>query len=64
MQLPPNAQEFIRRAFYIERKAIRQIERETGHSRQAIRIAISNGSPPLKSAPPSPFRSAPIFGPF
>jgi transposase len=64
MQLPPEVQEFIRRAFHLEGKAIREIERETGHSRQAIRRAISNTSPALKCAPPSPFRSAPIFGPF
>src|SRR5258708_36136912 len=63
MQLPPDEQEVIRRAFHVEGKAIRQIERETGHSRQAIRRAISNRPPPLKSAPSSLFRSAPIFGP-
>jgi hypothetical protein len=61
MQLPPDEQEFIRRAFHVEGQAIRQIERETGHSRQAIRRAISNKPPSLKSAPSSPFRSAPIF---
>jgi hypothetical protein len=27
MQLPPDAQEFIRRAFHVEGKAIRQIDR-------------------------------------
>src|SRR2546421_11060506 len=64
MQLPPDEQEVIRRAFHVEGKAIRQIERETSHSRQAIRRAISNRPPPLKSAPSSPFRSSPIFGPF
>jgi len=41
MQLPPNEQEVIRRAFHVEGKAIRQIERETGHSRQAIRRVLS-----------------------
>ncbi len=64
MQLPPDEQEVIRRAFHVEGKAIRQIERETGHSRQAIRRAISNEPPSHKSAPSSPFRSAPVFGPF
>ncbi len=64
MQLSPEAQEFIRRAFHIEGKAIRQIERESGHSRQAIRRAISNVPPSHTSVPSSPFRSAPIFGPF
>lgn len=64
MQLPSDVQEFIRRAFHVEGKTIRQIERETGHSRQAIRRAISNAPPSLKSPPSSAFRSAPIFGPF
>ncbi len=64
MQLSPDEQESIRRAFHIEGKAIRQIERETGHSRQAIRRALSNQPPPLTSATSSAFRSAPIFGPF
>src|SRR5579885_1160368 len=64
MQLPPETQEFIRRAFYVEHKAIREIERETGHSRQAIRRVISNEAPLLQSAPSSLFRSSPIFGPF
>jgi hypothetical protein len=41
MQLPPEEQEFIRRAFHVEHKLIRQIEQETGHSCQAIRRAIS-----------------------
>jgi transposase len=62
MQLPPEEQEFIRRAFHVEHKPIRQIERETGHCRQAIRRAISY---PLSFPDASsPFRSAPIFGPY
>jgi len=64
MQLSPDEQELIRRAFHVEGKAIRQIERETGHSRQAIRRAISNKPPSRKPTPSPPFRSAPIFGPF
>ena len=72
MQLPPETQEFIRRAFHLEGKSIRQIERETGHCRQAIRRAISQGrlpcapipSPSLAPIPSSLFRSSPIFGPF
>src|SRR5260370_41215142 len=64
MQLSPYEQEFIRRAFHIEGKALRQIQRETGHSRQAIRRAIPNKSSSLKSVPSSPFRSSHIFGPF
>jgi len=64
MQLSPDEQEFIRRAFHIEGKAIRQIQCETGHSRHAIRRAISNKSSSLNSVPSSPFRSSPSFGPF
>lgn len=64
MQLPPNEQVFIRRAFHVEGKAIRQIQRETGHRRQAIRRAISNKPSPPPLVPSSSFRSAPIFGPF
>lgn len=45
MQLPPEEQEFIRRAFHIEHKPIQQIERETGHYRQSIRRAISSSFP-------------------
>lgn len=62
MQLPPEEQEYIRRAFHVEHQPIRQIERETGHCRQAIRRAIS--SPLSLPEASSPFRSAPIFGPF
>jgi hypothetical protein len=64
MQLPLDTQEFIRRAFHLEGKTIRQIERETGHCRQAIRRVISQGQPALSPTPPASFRSAPIFGPF
>lgn len=66
MQLPPDEQEFLRRAFHIEGKPIRQIQRETGHSRQAIRNAISNHSVPSPRKPSSTASShlAPIFGPF
>ena len=64
MQLPLDTQEFIRRAFHLEGKTIRQIERETGHCRQAIRRVISQDQPALPPALSSSFRSAPIFGPF
>lgn len=64
MQLSPDEQELIRRAFHVEGKAIRQIQRETGNTRQAIRRALSNKPSSLLSAPSSPFRSSPIFGPF
>lgn len=40
MQLPHDEQEFIHCALYVEGKAIHQIEREAGHSRQAIRRVI------------------------
>ena len=68
MQLPPDEQEFLCRAFHIEGKPIRQIQRETGHSRQAIRNAIANHPvpTPLKHVSPASSRPhpAPIFGPF
>ena len=64
MQLSPDEQELIRRAFHVEGKAIRQIQRETGHIRQATRRAFSNKLSSLKPAPSSPFRSSHIFGPF
>ncbi len=62
MQLPPEEQEFIRRAFHLEHKPIRQIERETGHCRQAIRRALAY--PASLPDASSPFRSAPIYGPY
>lgn len=62
MQLLPEEQEFIRRAFRVEHKPIRQIERETGHCRQAIRKAISSPLPFPGTS--SPFRSVSIFGSF
>jgi|ERR1019366_328292 transposase len=64
LQISPETQEFIRRAFHLEGKAIRQIERETGHCRQAIRRIISQGQPSRSPVSSSSFRSSPIFGPF
>jgi len=64
MFLPIDECEHIRREYHVYHKSIRQIARETGHCRDAIRNALSDGpSPP---PPPSPFqsRSSPIFGPF
>jgi transposase len=49
--------EQIRRAFYIEGKSIRQIQRETGYHRQTIRKALQDGEVPryqLKGSRPSP----------
>ena len=64
MRLPPDEQEQIRRAFHIEGKAIRQIARETGHSRSAIKNAITGAPPAPKPYDPYAPHSAPVFGPF
>ena len=64
MPISSDEQELIRRAFYLEGKAIRQIERETGHSRRTIRRAISKTAPPVKATPSPAPRSGPVFGPF
>ncbi len=54
--------EAIRRAFYIEKKSIRQIAREQHHSRKTIRKALDKVQPqPYQLARPKP---APIFGSF
>jgi hypothetical protein len=47
----------VRRAFYLEGKSIRQIQRETGYHRQTIRKALQDGDVPryqLKGSRPSP----------
>jgi len=41
-----NEKERIRRAYYIEGKSIRQIQRETGHHRETIRKALEDGAAP------------------
>jgi transposase len=41
-----NEKEQIRRAYHIEGKSIRQIQRETGHHRETIRKALEDGSVP------------------
>jgi len=49
--------EQIRRAYYIEGKSIRQIQRETGHHRETIRQALEDGEVPrytLQESRPSP----------
>src|SRR5438552_1029028 len=54
--------EAIRRAYYIEKKSIRQIAREQHHSRTTIRKAIDKVQPqPYQLRHPKP---APIFGSF
>src|SRR6266849_5755697 len=64
MLLPAEERERIRRAYHVERKGIRQIARETGHCRDAIRRAI-DGSPPETTVSQYPeSRPSPIFGPF
>ena len=60
--LDESDKEHIRRAYYLEKKSIRQIARETQYCRQTVEKAIAN-------TPPQPYqlmqpRSAPIFGPY
>jgi transposase len=60
--LPEEEREQIRRAYHIEKKSIRQIARETGHCREAIRNSLVSGSPKhyqLAAAKPGP-----VFQPF
>ncbi len=64
MRLPLEEQEQIRRAFHIEGRSIRQIARETGHSRLAVRRAVSDERPSPKLPVAPEFQSSPIFGPF
>ena len=54
--------ERIRRAHYVERKSIRQIAQELGHSRKTVRKALASAEPErykLKQA-----RRAPVLGPY
>ena len=54
--------ERIRRAYYIEQKSIRQIEREYGHSYWTVRKALDQSEPqPYQLSQP---RSAPVLGPY
>jgi len=60
--LPPEDRERIRRAYYIDKKSLRQIATEEGHCRATIQRAVSNSPPKayqLKEA-----RPAPLFRPF
>src|SRR6266702_2920468 len=54
--------EAIRRAYYLEKKSIRQIAREQHHSRRTIRKALKDiQPPPYQRTSPKP---APVFGAF
>jgi transposase len=53
--------EQIRRAFYIEGKSIRQIQRDTGYHRRTIRKALEDGSVPQYTLQEP--RSRPVLGP-
>lgn len=64
MLLPVAERERIRRAYHIERKSIRQIARETGHCRDAIRRAIDDGTAEITVSQYPESRPSPIFGPF
>lgn len=52
--------ERIRRAYYIEKKTIRQIARELNHGRKVVRQAIASAEP-SKYTLKQP-RSAPVLG--
>ena len=53
--------EQVRRAFYLEGKSIRQIQRETGYHRQTIRKALEDGTVPKYTCRRA--RSSPVLGP-
>jgi transposase len=54
--------EKIRRAYYIENKSMRQIERELNHSRHTIKKALKQAEPPgyVQRKP----RKSPVLGPY
>lgn len=54
--------ERIRRAFYIDKKSIRQIAKELGHSRETVRQAIDSAAPRQYTL--SQERPAPKLGPY
>jgi transposase len=64
MLLPVAERERIRRAYHIEQKSIRQIARETGHCRDAVRRAIDDGPAETTMSQYPQSRPSPIFGPF
>src|SRR6266852_9291936 len=64
MLLPLLERETSRRTYHVEGKSIRQISRETGHCRDAIRKAITDDPSQGKSFQYPKYRPAPIFSPF
>ena len=60
--LTPEEHERIRRAYYVDKKSLRQIAREEKHSRETIKKAVSEATP--KAYHLKDERPAPIFGPF
>jgi transposase len=54
--------ERIRRAHYVERKSIRQIAQELGHSRKTVRKALASAEPERYKLEQS--RPAPVLGPY
>lgn len=62
--VPVEECEQLRRAYFLENKGIRQLARDTGHSRQVIRKILFANHPARTSSLPPQRRSAPIFGPF
>lgn len=60
--LNEHEKEQIRRAYFLEKKSMRQIAREQGHNRDTVRRVISNDLPkPYHLTHP---KLAPIFGPY
>ena len=54
--------ERIRRAYYVEKKSIRQISRELNYARQTVRKAIQSAEPEKYKLKRS--RRAPVLGPY
>jgi transposase len=54
--------EKIRRAYFIENKSMRQIARETGHSRDTVKKAIESAKPATYTIRKP--RAAPVLGPY
>ncbi len=62
MKISEEERERLRRAHHLEGKSIRQLARETGHSRDAIGKIVAE-RPCLPEPKKSP-RSSPVFGPY
>lgn len=60
--LAPDERERIRRAYYVDRKSLRQIAREEQCSREKVKNALQDH--PKRSSQLTSPRSAPVFGPF